>query len=72
MVSFATIMCITIGWFVFDIIVKGYWQDYIGHYFINEILISLSVLLFAFYLCVNFLIPSLLVGLNGSISDNND
>jgi hypothetical protein len=37
MVLFATIMCITIGWFVFDIIVKGYWQDYIGHYFINEI-----------------------------------
>ncbi len=30
------VMCI--GWFIFDIVIKGYWIDYLGNFFNNDIL----------------------------------
>ena len=33
-----SMVAMSIGWFIFDIIIKGYWIDYLEHFFNNDIL----------------------------------
>lgn len=33
-----SVVIISLSWFAFDIIIKGYWKDYVDYFFLNEIL----------------------------------
>lgn len=33
-----SMVAMSIGWFIFDIVIKGYWIDYLSHFFNNDIL----------------------------------
>lgn len=38
LVIFSGTFAACVGWFIFDILLKGYWLDYLAHFFINDIL----------------------------------
>lgn len=38
LVIFSATIAVCVGWFVFDIFLKGYWLDYLTHFFINDII----------------------------------
>lgn len=38
LVVFSGAFAACIGWFIFDIFLKGYWLDYLTHFFVNDIL----------------------------------
>jgi len=31
-------MAISIGWFLFDIVIKGYWQSFLDGFFVNALI----------------------------------